>query len=116
MKLTTGNLHRLGVNLEVTVGPLLYSIGQRVADDMREHVRTDTHRVQEGITVGKVEFKRNRASIKIGPSRKTFWSRFLEFGTVHMGAFPFVRPARDRIRPEIKPRLKRGMKKGLKVG
>ena len=116
LRLTTSNLHRLGVNVEVMVGPVLTSIGERVAEDMRANVRKDTERLERSITVGKVEWKRKSASIKIGPSKKGWYARFLEFGTRIMGAFPFIRPARDRIRPEIKPRMRRGLKKGLKVG
>lgn len=65
---------------------------------------------------------RNRDSdveVSIGPSRKTFWGLFQEFGTSHSGAQPFMRPAfdskvmqvlsgiRDRLADEIEKARKR---------
>lgn len=116
LRMTKDNLHRLTGNVEAAVGPVLELIAEAVKEDMQEHVHKDTRRLEEGITVGKVEWKRKRASIKIGPSKKTFWALFLEFGTRFMGALPFIRPARDRIRPLVRPRMRRGLAKGAKLG
>lgn len=37
-----------------------------------------------------------RAAVWIGPSRDAFYAYFVEFGTKHMAAQPFARPAFDR--------------------
>jgi len=36
-----------------------------------------------------------QAAVAVGPARKVFYGRFVEFGTVKMSAKPFLRPAFD---------------------
>lgn len=116
LRLTQANLAALENRLKLAAVPALEEIGDAVRDRMRENVRKDTNRLEEGIEREKVEidYVKQRASVRIGPRKRTFWYRFLEFGTVHMSAFPFIRPARDRTRPEVKPRMKRRLKAALK--
>ena len=114
LRLTTANLHRVGVDLEALVVPALELIGDKVRADMMLHVRKDTHKLEQNIVRSDVVMRRHSAFVKIGPNKKGWYARFLEFGTKLMGAFPFVRPARDRIRPEIKPRVRKTLAAGVK--
>jgi HK97 gp10 family phage protein len=43
---------------------------------------------------------RKKYSLRIGPSGRGFYGRFLEYGTSRMAARPFVRPAFDGVRSE----------------
>lgn len=43
-----------------------------------------------------VELTGDEAAVEIGPARKFFYGRFLEYGTRYMDAQPFMRPAFDQ--------------------
>lgn len=38
---------------------------------------------------------------KIGPAKSGFWARFLEFGTRHAPAYPFIRPTFEEKREQV---------------
>jgi HK97 gp10 family phage protein len=40
-------------------------------------------------------------SAAVMPSKRAFWARFLEFGTKHARAFPFIRPAFETRKQEV---------------
>ena len=42
------------------------------------------------------------------------YSQFLEFGTIKMGARPFMQPAAEKNRKKYSEQLKKGIKEGLK--
>ena len=112
LRLTQEKLHQLGVNVEVIVAPTLHALAEKVAVDARENLsghRTEGEGVHlaDDIIVGDVEKRRRRYSVRIGPSKATSWrARFLEWGTVHMGAIPFLRPARSKNRRLIKETIR----------
>lgn len=117
LRLTQANLAALENRLGLAAIPALEELGLRTAEYMQAIVRKDTGDLAEGIVVTPVEidYKTGRASLRVGPGKKQSWrARFLEWGTVHMPAFPFMRPARSKIRPEVKPRIKRRLKAAIK--
>ena len=44
-------------------------------------------------------------SCQVGPVKKGFWALFLEFGTAHMPAQPFIRPSFETRRQEVLDRF-----------
>lgn len=112
LRLTEAKLHQLGVNVEVVVGPTLRVLAERVAEDARANLsghRTEGDHVHLAydVIVGEVEQRGRHYTVKIGPSKATSWrARFLEWGTVHMGAIPFLRPARSKNRRLIKETIR----------
>jgi HK97 gp10 family phage protein len=40
-------------------------------------------------------------SVQVGPSKRVFWSKFLEFGTYKMSAHPFIRPAFESMKSKV---------------
>ena len=112
LKLTEAKLHQLGVNVEVVVPGTLHLLAEKVAADARANLsdhRTegDHVHVADDIQVGQVEKRGRHYTVKIGPSKATSWrARFLEWGTVHMAAIPFLRPARSKNRRAIKEAIR----------
>lgn len=41
--------------------------------------------------------RQSNVEVAVGPSRRTFWGWFQEFGTAHHGSKPFLRPAWDAL-------------------
>ena len=112
LRLTEEKLHQLGVNVEVVVPGTLHMLAQKVAADasanLSGHRTTGEHvHVADDIKVGAVEQRGRHFSVKIGPSKATSWrARFLEWGTVHMDAIPFLRPARSKNRRLVKETIR----------
>lgn len=121
LRLTEERLHQLGVRVEVMIAPTLLEIGKFVAQDASAHL--DGHRTKGGdlhvaddIQVGPVEPHGHRFVVKVGPSKRTGWrAKFLEFGTRHMGAIPFLRPARDSNEEVVKETIRRRAAEAVKV-
>lgn len=112
LRLTQERLHQLGVNVEVVVAPTLHALAEKVAEDARANLeghRTEGEHVHlaDDVIVGEVEQRGRHYSVKIGPSKATSWrARFLEWGTIHMSAIPFLRPARSKNRRLIKQTIR----------
>ena len=51
-------------------------------------------------------------SAQVGPSRRTFWAMFLEFGTSKMRAQPFIVPAYEAMKQAV---LDRFVKSGQRI-
>lgn len=59
---------------------------RRPAPDMADHIEIGTARARPGET----------AAVKVGPTTDHHYAFFVEQGTVHMSAQPFLRPAFDQ--------------------
>lgn len=110
LRLTQDNLHFLYARVEAIIPPTLRELGRLVAADASAHVgRTkggDLH-VADDMVVTEPEIHGHRMVVKVGPSKRTSWrAKFLEYGTRLMGAYPFLRPARDRHRNAIKQKVR----------
>jgi len=67
------------------------------APDMADHIVITPLREIDSDRLTETE-----AAVAIGPARRFFYAGFLEYGTVKMRAFPFMRPAFDQhVRPAI---------------
>lgn len=60
----------------------------------------DTGGLAESMMITVSDQTAEGAIAKIGPSRKEFHGGFNEFGTAHMAAQPFLRPAFDEMQAE----------------
>jgi HK97 gp10 family phage protein len=88
VQLLAADLARAGANIQQTMSPELRGAAERVAGRARGNVHKLTGRTAQSITysVG------NRGlTYEVGPT--WFVGRFLEYGTVNMPAYPFMRPA-----------------------
>lgn len=52
---------------------------------------------------------------KIGPSRRSFYGRFQEFGTPFMAARPFLRPALDEDGPRAQQAMAATLARGIEA-
>lgn len=98
---------------------VLHDAAKIVADEARRLVPIDSGNLRDSITVSETAFggafKMNMAlesaglKVFIGPSTggspDGFYGHMVEFGTVHMTAQPFMRPAFDHTRAEVQKRL-----------
>lgn len=70
--------------------------GRTIRDDARARVRRKTGLGAKSIVVRSARSKnRNSARAIVTVLKRAFYLRFLEFGTRHAPAFPFLRPAAE---------------------
>jgi HK97 gp10 family phage protein len=78
----------------------LKAVGKYLAEGMASRAPRDSD--VEGVTLAeeivfepKVSMAKDTAAVIVGPSKRAFYGRFLEFGTEKMRAQPFMRPTLD---------------------
>lgn len=93
-------LRQLGATIneqELLEGALMEGAGI-VKGAIEQSAPYKTGQLRDNIEISKKG--REKYSVRIGPSGKGFYGRYLEYGTSSHSARPFVRPAFDRVRGE----------------
>ena len=72
-----------------------------IVESARRRAVKATGRGAESIHASVTERSRFGVTQAIGPTKRAFYMRFLEFGTVKMPARPFLRPALDEERDAV---------------
>lgn len=88
--------------------------GQVVVKAARQNVPVDSGELKKGIVRRSKKGKKvaGQVEVSVGPSTDVFYGRFLEFGTAHIAARPFLRPAfDDNYQAIIDAIRKRGLKR-----
>ncbi len=92
------------LEIDRAAGQLLIRVADAIADDARRFVPVDTGRLREGIERGNVEGHGDHLSIKVysrrpdpDPDREAV-PVYVELGTRHMAAQPYMKPALFRTR------------------
>lgn len=85
--------------------PVLQAAVEKGAEPIRAAAsqnapRGPTGELQEGMAMVPMRGTANRAAVRVGPSARAFYGEFLEKGTKHIAAKPFLRPALDSKRRE----------------
>jgi HK97 gp10 family phage protein len=111
-KVRRGTLYDL---LRVAGEPMRARMGELAPRRPPEPDLADHIVMSPAVKIGRIEGGRGRArteteaAIAVGPSGQFFYGIFLEYGTVHMSAQPFMRPAFDATQDEVLARLWMGM-------
>lgn len=94
------NLRKLGstINERELLENALMDGAKIVQDEIRTSAPYKTGQLRDSIAISKKG--REKYSVRIGPSGKGFYGRFLELGTSTHSAKPFVRPSFDAVRSE----------------
>ncbi len=103
-------LKEIGNKAEKVIEKALEESAEIIREEASNKAPRRTGRLKKGITVSKVK----DSSIDIGPAKKDFYGRFLEFGTVKMSARPFLRPALDTKKKEVKAKFIEEVKRLIK--
>lgn len=72
--------------------------------------------LKDNIILSKILGTGARRYINIGPERNFFYARFFEFGTVKMGAKPFMEPAFIAKKQEAKDAMKEVIAEAIRNG
>lgn len=67
-----------------------------------------------GVLAGNIETTRN-GRLRVRVTSKAGYSAALEFGTSKIAARPFMRPARDKMRPQIEGLITKAVKKQVRA-
>jgi HK97 gp10 family phage protein len=93
------------LGMDAGVRDYLMEVGDRIADDARGHAaRAPAHRgPSSGHGADSIHAEASHEDgnwvVDVGWDRDHYYMRFVELGTRHMPARPFLRPAFDRYAP-----------------
>lgn len=100
LKLLAADLKRAGITTRLPVSDELRDAAKAIRVDARDTVRKRSGRTARSIIYSS-KFKGLR--YEVGP--KWFVGRFLEYGTVHQRAYPFMAPATKRHTADMVDRI-----------
>ena len=95
-------------------GGAIMIVAAIVRDEAKRDVKKDTHKLEKSIAIGPFERRGHKFWVKVGPTKKGWYGRFIEFGTRFIAAGPFLRPARDRNTGTLKARTRIAMREAIK--
>lgn len=84
-----------------------------VRKEARQNVVEDTGDLKKGIIARKTDESRTHTTYSVGPSTKVYYGQFLEFGTQHVQARPFLRPALEQNVPKVLAKMSKSMGKAI---
>ena len=85
-----------------------------IAEQARANAPRDTGALAEGITTQAGRIQQGRAVINIGYRKAQWYGQFVELGTEHAAAHPFLRPALDSTATEATDTIGAVMRAALK--
>jgi HK97 gp10 family phage protein len=96
-------LHQLGPRLaKKTMRKSLRKAAKVWQKEMKIRTPVDTGQLRDDIDIFLfVNGRNDEGSVLVGPTKHSFYGRFLEFGTKNMTAKPFVRPTFDAKANEV---------------
>lgn len=96
----------------------LRAAGEVIAEEMRSRVNVSTKQhthIRDDIRVTGVRRREGAKYVLVGPGKETGWrAHFLEFGTKHMHARPFIYPAFHAKRSQAMQIMAEEFRKGLR--
>jgi len=109
---------KLGKAAERVENRGLRAAGEVIAEEMRSRVNVSTKRhthIRDDIRVTGVRRREGAKYVLVGPGKETGWrAHFLEFGTKHMHARPFIYPAFHAKRSQAMQIMAEEFRKGLR--
>jgi len=87
---------------------------QPVIEDASQKAPKLTGKLARNIGIDLDKKSRSRVMVSVGPEKDVFYGMFLELGTKHITARPFLRPALDENEQNIKRRLRDRLKRELR--
>lgn len=79
----------------------LHDAADLVTDEMRARVPVETGQLSESITFETADKSRDGVRVIVGFDRDGWYAHFVELGTKHVPADPFMRPAFDESVDEL---------------
>lgn len=103
LKQALDSMKRIPVALQ---NPVLSAAVEKGAEVVRDDAsqrapRGPTGELQDRMALVPMKGTAARAAVRVGPSARAFYGEFLEKGTKHIAAKPFLRPALDSKRRQV---------------
>lgn len=112
-------LQEMGNKASRIEGDALKAAAQPLAEEMASLVqlgdKNETH-IKDDIQISDVKTKDGIRFIEVGPGKKTNWrAKFLEFGTSHSPAYPFMGPAYEHKKSTILETISQKLREALRL-
>lgn len=106
-------LEKLGTVGKRIENVALKKAGQTVKTAIQSEAPSRTGTLKGSIVVSTVKTKEGMKYVKVGPSKKGWYGKFLEFGTKKMKANPFMTRGYEKSKRSAVDIIKSELKKGL---
>lgn len=84
-----------------------------VRKEAKRRVAFESGTLKKSISARKTDQTPTSVTYSVGPTTKGFYGQFLEIGTQHQQARPFLRPAFDEKQSEIVAKIEERLGKGI---
>jgi len=106
-------LEELGAKGRRIENSALRSAGDRVKGAIQDEVPVRTGNLKRNIAVSNVRTKDGVKHVEIGPNKDGWYGRFVEFGTVHIKANPFMSRGYEKSKEDAVKIIQDELKKEL---
>ena len=106
-------VNRLGKKGTRIENRALKNAGSVVKKAIKEEAPVKTGRLRENINTSGIRTKEGIKHVAIGPGSDAFYAVFIEFGTVHIRANPFMSRGYERSKGEAMNKISEELRRGL---
>ncbi len=102
------NINQIAADLkrEIESEALIEAAEKIVVPAIKARAPVKSGRLRDSITVQRAKSRSGKPIVKVGPGKRPFYARFVEFGTSKLKAHPFLRPGVRSVRREVNAFLK----------
>ena len=91
----------------------LKKAGEVLQEEIQKEAPTDSGNLKDNIEVGKIKKNKEGSYVQVGTNDKSWYGKFVEFGTTKMSANPFMSRAYQSKKEEIQETIADEVRKGL---
>ena len=106
-------LQRLGEQSKSIENKALKKAGSVVEDAIKNEAPVRSGNLKKSIKTSGVKTKNGIKHVEIGPRNDGFYGKFIEFGTVHIKANPFMGRGYEKSKNEAMNKISEEIRKGL---
>ncbi len=106
-------LEELGAKGRRMENTALRRAGNRVKDAIQDETPVSTGNLKRSIAVSNVRTKDGAKHVEVGPNKDGWYGRFVEFGTVHIKANPFMSRGYEKSKEDAVRIIQEELKKEL---
>lgn len=106
-------LQRLGEQSKSIENKALKKAGSVVEDAIKNEAPVRSGTLQKSIKTSGVKTKDGMKHVEVGPGNDGFYGKFIEFGTVHIKANPFMGRGYEKSKNEAMDKISEEIRKGL---
>lgn len=91
----------------------LKQAGEVLKEEIQNNAPIDSGNLKENIEMSNIKKNKDGSYVQVGTNDKSWYGKFVEFGTTKMGANPFMSRSFETKKDEVQEIIKDEVRKGL---